>query len=119
MKEHASAFSLDYRGQKHVELPNVTNKINHQILCILLDYRYDSTLSLTSALDVGGWLTPCSGRFTPRIDLVTLCIGGRVGPRDGLDGCGKSRPPYRIRSPDRPARGSVAVSTELSRPMAD
>ena len=34
----------------------------------------------------------------------THCIGGWVGPRAGLDGCGKSRPPTGIRSPDRPAR---------------
>ena len=27
-----------------------------------------------------------------------------MGPRAGLDGCGKSRPPTGIRSPDRPAR---------------
>jgi hypothetical protein len=33
----------------------------------------------------------------------THCIGGWVGPRAGLDGCGKSRPTG-IRSPDRPAR---------------
>jgi hypothetical protein len=32
----------------------------------------------------------------------THCIGGRVGPRAGLDGCEKSRPTG-IRSPDRPA----------------
>ena len=32
----------------------------------------------------------------------THCIGGWVGPRAGLDGCGKS-PPTRIRSPDHPA----------------
>ena len=48
------------------------------------EQRYDSTLSLTSTPDVGGWLTPRPGRFTPAIDLVTLCIGGRVGPRYGL-----------------------------------
>jgi hypothetical protein len=29
------------------------------------DKRYSSTLSLTSALDWGGWSTSCSGRFTP------------------------------------------------------
>ena len=34
----------------------------------------------------------------------TLCIGGGVGPRAGLDGCGKSRPPTGTRSPNRPAR---------------
>ena len=45
--------------------------------------RYKSTLSLTSALNRGGWLTPCPG---------THCTGGCVGPRVGLDGCGKSRP---------------------------
>jgi hypothetical protein len=28
--------------------------------------RYSSTLSLTSALDEGGWSTPRPGRFTPR-----------------------------------------------------
>ena len=26
--------------EEHVELLNVMNKINNQILCILLDYRY-------------------------------------------------------------------------------
>jgi len=29
----------------------------------------------------------------PREILGTPCIGGWVGPRFGLDGCGKSRPP--------------------------
>ena len=31
---------MDYWSPKHVELLNVMNKINHQVLCILLDYRY-------------------------------------------------------------------------------
>ena len=30
------------------------------------EYRYNSTLSLTSALDEGGWSTKRPGRFTPR-----------------------------------------------------
>ena len=35
----------------------------------------------------------------------THCVGGWVGPRAGLDVCGKSRPPPTgIRSSDRPAR---------------
>ena len=29
-----------YWSPKHVELPNVMNKINHQMLFILLDYIY-------------------------------------------------------------------------------
>jgi len=45
----------------------------------------------------------------------TNCTGGWVGPRAGLDGCGKSRP-YRDSIPDRPARSSVAIPTELPGP---
>ena len=33
-------LKMDYWSPKHVELLNVMNKINHQILCILLDYRH-------------------------------------------------------------------------------
>ena len=33
------------------------------------------------------------GRFTPRKRPGTLCTGGWVGSRAGLDRCGKSRPP--------------------------
>ena len=29
------------------------------------EYKYSPTLSLSSALDVGGWSMPCPGRFTP------------------------------------------------------
>jgi hypothetical protein len=39
----------------------------------------------------------------PRERPGTHCIGGWVGPRAGLDGCGKSCP-IGIRSPDRPSR---------------
>jgi len=37
-----------------------------QSICLEEEYRYSSTLSLTSALDGGGWSTPCPGRSTPR-----------------------------------------------------
>ena len=46
------------------------------------EYRYSSSLSLTSALDTGGWSTP----------------------RPGYIILGKNLAPNRIRSPDRPAR---------------
>jgi len=39
----------------------------------------------------------------PRERPGTHCTGGWVGPRAGLDWCGKSRL-TRIRSPDRPVR---------------
>jgi len=62
-----------------------------------------STLSLISALDgVGGQrygLNPLLLGKRPDAH----CIGGLVGPRAGLDGCGKSLPTG-ARSPDRPTR---------------
>jgi hypothetical protein len=69
------------------------------------EYRYSSTLSLTSAL--GGWVVKATPRpFYTREKPGTPYIAGWMGPRDGLDGCGKSRPPppTGIRSPDRSAR---------------
>jgi len=36
------------------------------------EYRYGSTLSLTSALDGDGWLTPRPSRFTPGNKLVPI-----------------------------------------------
>jgi hypothetical protein len=41
-----------------------------------------------------GWVVNATPRpLYPRERLSTNCIGGWVGPRAGLDGCGKSRPP--------------------------
>jgi hypothetical protein len=36
------------------------------------EQRYSSTLSLTLALDRGGWSTPRAGRFTPGKDPVSI-----------------------------------------------
>jgi len=56
------------------------------------EYRYNSTLSLTSALD-----GVCGQRHAPaaypRQRPGTHCIGSWVGPKAGLDGCRKSRLP--------------------------
>jgi hypothetical protein len=41
-----------------------------------------------------GWMVNATSRpLYPRERSGTHCIGGWVGPRAGLDGCGKSRPP--------------------------
>jgi len=41
-----------------------------------------------------GWVVNVTSRLLcPRERPGTNCIGGWVGPRAGLDGCGKSRPP--------------------------
>ena len=54
---------------------------------------------ITSALDGDGWSASLPSHLNPREKTATLFTGGWVGPRDGLDGCRKSRP-SRIRSPD-------------------
>jgi len=46
------------------------------------EQRYSSTISLTSALDGGGWSTPCPGHFTPgKETCYPLCrrLGGPQG----------------------------------------
>jgi hypothetical protein len=45
------------------------------------DYWYSSTLSLTSALDEGGWLTPRPGRFTPEKKTQYLFYRRLGGPQ--------------------------------------
>jgi hypothetical protein len=51
-----------------------------------------------------GWVVNATSRpLYPRERPGTHCIGGWIGPRTGLDGCGKSCPTG-IRSPDPPAR---------------
>jgi hypothetical protein len=52
-----------------------------------------------------GWVVkPTPRTLYPRERHGNHCIGGWVGPRAGLDGDEKSRPPTGIRSPDRLAR---------------
>ena len=52
-----------------------------------------------------GWMVNATPRLLlPRERPCTHCIGGWVGPRAVLDGCGKILLPTGIRSPDRPAR---------------
>jgi len=77
---------------------------------------YSSTLPATSALDEGGVVNATPRPLYPGERPSTHCIGSRVGPRAGLDGCGKSRP-HRdsIPGPSSPKR--VAIPTELSQLM--
>ena len=79
-------------------------------------YRYSPALSLTSAIDgVGGQRHAPTALARERPG--TNCIGGWVGTRAGLDGCGNSHP-YRdsIPGPFSPQR--VARPTDLSRPTS-
>ena len=55
--------------------------------------RYSSTLSLTSALGGVGGQIHVPAALPPGKGLGTHCTGGWVGPKAGLDGCGKISPP--------------------------
>jgi hypothetical protein len=62
-----------------------------------------------------GWVVSATPRpFYPRERPGTRRVGGWVGPRAVLDGCGKSRPHREwIRGPPSPQR--VTIPTELTR----
>ena len=53
---------------------------------------YSSILALTLVLDGGGWSVPRLDRFTLAKRPDIHYTGGWVGPRSGLDGCGKFCP---------------------------
>ena len=87
----------DSRTGMNSRLVNVANvqgevhpRTDHEDL--VGEYRYSSTLSLTLAPDRGG-----ESNATPRPLYLqawhgTHCTGSSVGPRAGLNACGKSRP---------------------------
>jgi hypothetical protein len=64
--------------------------------------RYSSTISLTSALERDGWLTPRPGSFIPRINPISAVQETSWAPTAGLYLCEKSRPRRNV-IPDRPA----------------
>jgi hypothetical protein len=56
-------------------------------------YSYSSTLSLTSMLDGGGWLTPRPGRFTPGEENRYQLHGRFGGPKGQYGQMRKISPP--------------------------
>jgi hypothetical protein len=56
------------------------------------EYSVSCTLCLASALEGMGGKRHSPSALPPGKKLGTHCIGGWVGPRAGLGGCGKSRP---------------------------
>jgi hypothetical protein len=57
------------------------------------EYRYSSTLSLTSALDGSGWTTPHPGRFTSEKETRDLFYSWLGGPKDRSGRVGRISPP--------------------------
>jgi hypothetical protein len=57
-----------------------------------VEYSYSAILSLTSVLDGVGGQRHASAALPAGKRSGSNFIGGWVGPRAGLDGCGKSRP---------------------------
>ena len=103
---HVSIHNRSSSGKKYQIILHITKRKGHPrkgYEGLEGEYKYSLTLSLTSALDGGGWSTPRPGRFTPWERPGTHCTEGWVGPRAGLDECGKSRP-HRdlIPGPSRP-----------------
>ena len=81
-----------------------------------LEKGYSSTLTLTSVLDGVGGNRHAPTALPPGKRAGTHCTWGWVGPRAGLDGCGKSRRHQdSIPGPSSPYR--LAIPTELSRPL--
>ena len=64
---------------------------------------YSSTLSLTSALDEGGWLTSRPGRFTSGNDPVYIVKEAGLAPGPVWKGA-ENFAPAGFRSPGRPVR---------------
>ena len=79
------------------------------------EQRYSSTLSLTSALDGVGGQRHAPAALSPGERPGNHCVGGWVGPRAGLDGCGMSRT-HRDSIPGPPSSQRVAIPTGLTPP---
>ena len=75
------------------------------------EQKYSSTLSLTLALNRVGGQCHAPAALPPGKRPGTQCTGGRVGPRAGLNGCGKIS-----LLPGSDTRTAQPVATILSRP---
>jgi hypothetical protein len=77
-----------------------------------------SNLSLTLALDKGGWSTPRPGRITPGKETRYPFIGGWVAPGPVWTAA-ENLVPTGIRSPNRPARSESLYQLRYSGPRSN
>ena len=78
---------------------------------------YSSTVSSTSALDVGGWSTQRPGRFTPGKDSVPIVQGAGWAPGPVWTGVENLAPPIGDRFPERPARSESLYRLSYPGPL--
>ena len=108
---HASAQTV---GEKRPNLPQSQGKVHPRTGHKDPDgeQRYSSTLSLTSALEVGGWSTPRPGRFAPRKDPVPIVEESGWAPGPVWTGA-ENLAPTRDSIPEPSSPQPVAIPTEL------
>jgi hypothetical protein len=83
---------------------------------VLEEWRYSSTCSLTSVLDVGEWSASRPGRFTPRERPPgSHSIGGWVGSWAGLDTVVKRKIP----SPHRESNPRIPIVQPVAQLYTD
>jgi hypothetical protein len=81
------------------------------------EQKYNSTLSLTSAVDSGGWSTPRPGRFTPaERDAVPTVQEAGCAPGPVWTGA-ENLASTGIRSPERPARSESLYRLSYPGPL--
>jgi hypothetical protein len=78
---------------------------------------YSCILSLTSALDGGGWSAPPPCRFTPGEEPVPIVQEAGFAPGPGWTGAENLATPTGILSPDRPARSESLYRLSYPGPM--
>jgi hypothetical protein len=87
------------KGRKGKKVKLSLCLIKHHAMKAYFEWKYSSTHSWTSALGGGKWSASLPGRFTPRETAPgTHSIGGKLGPRAGLDAVAKGKIPSPCRN---------------------
>ena len=87
-------FAYSHVVIKHCKVHPVTGHEGPEV-----EYRYSSTLSLTSALDGGGWSRPLLGIFIPGKDPIPIAQEAGLAP-GSVWTVAENLAPTGIRSPD-------------------
>ena len=121
---HPEPLRILYPTFSHAKIQRLKHKVKKGNLCPRTghkdpegEWRYSCILSLTSALDGGGWSTPRLCRLTPGKETrytLNRRLGGAQGRSERVQ---KISPLTRIRSPDRPARSKSLYRLSYAGPQ--